>query len=466
MTLQRFAPQNAFFALLLASGLFAGCNEKTGKKTASTENKKTDAAAPAARAAAIDPGLTLPVLDALFYEEGFGEELKSKIGLTDDQIQKLKAAAQKSVSDLDEKGDGTAYLGSARAVSKSSEAQLRAILGEEKAGALRQFVAQRYAGGDLEGLLPTQPNSVPKDTRIVVNAPSYRMDVYQEGKLIKSYRVGIGYPEFPLPAGMRRAEKIIFNPTWTPPNEPWVKGKFAPGKTVAAGSKDNPLGPIKIPIGLPNLIHGGKQLAKLGGFASHGCVGLTNEGIQDFAATLAQLSGASSLTPDSVRAYGEVKGKTNERKLPKPIPIELRYETIIAGDGGLHIYRDVYERGTNTAANADKVLKVYGLSYAALPAPEKAALDEALDEMNRDAGGNLIVENTDGSTADTTAKADDGKKKDKNPKGKVTYKVKGEKDLLVSIVALAGKGYPAPVNLVGAPAQTAPQQGAKPQAKR
>jgi hypothetical protein len=39
------------------------------------------------------------------------------------------------------------------------------------------------------------------------------MDVFKEGKLIKSYKIGIGYPEFPLPSGLRKASTIIFNPT-------------------------------------------------------------------------------------------------------------------------------------------------------------------------------------------------------------------------------------------------------------
>ena len=431
-------------ALALALG-FAACTESTQNKTivdtAVSGNKAITAAAP------VDPGLTLPVLDALFYEDGFSEDLKNQLGLSADQIQKLKAAAQKSVSDLDEKGDGTAYLGSARAASKNSEAQLKSILGEEKAQQLRQYVARRYAGGDLDALLPTQPNAVPTDTRVVINAPAYRMDVFQDGRLLKSYAVGIGYPEFPLPAGMRRAEKIIFNPTWTPPDEPWVRGKFAPGKTVGAGSKDNPLGPIKIPIGLPSLIHGGKQPTKLGSFASHGCVGLTNDGIQDFATTLAQISGAP-LSADSIKQYGTQKGKTTEEKLPKAIPVEIRYETIVAGDGGLHIYRDVYERGTNTTDHADKVLRVYGLSYNALPAMEKGQLLDALQEMNRDAQGNAIVDNVEDAAADT-AQRHNTTQEDHNPKGKVTRTVKGQKEVFVPVAALGGKGYPAPVNLIG-----------------
>ena len=56
-------------------------------------------------------------------------------------------------------------------------------------------------------------SSIPVDKRIVVNIPAFRMDLFEDGKLIKSYKIGIGYPEFPLPTGVRKAETIIFNPT-------------------------------------------------------------------------------------------------------------------------------------------------------------------------------------------------------------------------------------------------------------
>ena len=106
------------------------------------------------------------------------------------------------------------------------------------------------------------------------------MDVFHDGTLMKSYKIGIGYQQFPLPTGFRKAEMIIFNPTWTQPDESWASN---PGEVVPAGAKGNPLGPIKIPIGGANLIHGGKELVKIGTFASHGCVGLTNDEVKDFA---------------------------------------------------------------------------------------------------------------------------------------------------------------------------------------
>ncbi|RYZ28558.1 MAG: L,D-transpeptidase, partial [Sphingobacteriales bacterium] len=230
-----------------------------------------------------------------FYEPGFTKALKSQLGLTAAQIEKLKAAAHTSLSDLTEDG---VDAGSARAATQRYEAQIKEIIGEEKAQQLVQLVNDRYSKG-LEGLAPTQPNFVPKDTRIVVNAPAFRLDVFQDGKLTKTYQIGIGYPEFPLPTGMRSADTLIFNPSWTPPDEPWVKGKFAPGRKVSGANEDNPLGAIKIPIGMPSLIHGGKPLEEIGNFASHGCVGMTNKQVQDLTALVAQLGG-SALTADDI----------------------------------------------------------------------------------------------------------------------------------------------------------------------
>jgi len=84
------------------------------------------------------------------------------------------------------------------------------------------------------------------------------MDVFEGGRLIK-IQIGIGYPQFPLPTGLRKANAIISIPLDTP-DEPWVAKmkNVTVGEKVEAGSALNPLGPIKVPIGLPSLIHGGK----------------------------------------------------------------------------------------------------------------------------------------------------------------------------------------------------------------
>src|SRR5687768_6225969 len=434
--------------LLAASGCTTAAPTNSAAPSAPTTSA-SPAATPAANASAAGANgaaaaslpVTLPVLDAMFADEAFAGELKAKLQLSDEQVESLRRVAGEERAGLDEEGAGSGTT--AEATRRASE-KIRSIVGAEKAAAFNSFVGERWAGGG--GALEAKPNSAPADTRIVVNAPAYRMDVFQNGKLVKTYKVGIGYPEFPLPQGLRKADTIIFNPTWTPPDEPWVKGKFEPGKKVEAGSKDNPLGFVKIPIGLPSLIHGGKAAAKLGGFASHGCVGLTNAQVQDFSVVLASLGGAQ-LTPEEVAAHAKSREETKQVKLNAPVPVELRYETIVVEDGKLHVYRDVYDKGTNTEENLRRVLEAFGVKLEDLTEPERAQVTQALNAMARDAQGNP----TDGQPSASPTPTP-GKQGNKNANVRETKTVKGQKEVVIDIAALRGKGYPAPVNLdTGAP---------------
>ncbi|MDT7688903.1 MAG: L,D-transpeptidase ErfK/SrfK [Acidobacteriota bacterium] len=454
----------ASVALLLASsGCTTNAPTNTAGPVAPTASASPAATAspiasptPSATATAANLPVTLPVLDAMFADESFAGDLKSKLQLTDEQVTRLREISREETAKLSEQG---AESGTTKDAMRRASEKIKSVVGDEKATAFNAFISERWSGG--EGALAAKPNAVPTDTRIVVNAPAYRMDVFEGGKLLKTYRVGIGYPEFPLPQGLRKADTIIFNPTWTPPDEPWVKGKVKAGERVEAGSKLNPLGPIKIPIGQPSLIHGGKRPARLGNFASHGCVGLTDDMVRDFAVVLATASG-TQLKPEDVLNYAKTPDKTQSVKLAAPVPVELRYETIVVEDGRLHIYRDVYDKGTNTEENLRRVLEAYGVKLEDLSEQERAQVLDALHLMARDAYGNPTE---DAAASPTTTPAAKGKEKDKKKSGSVTYSVKGQKEATIDIAALSGKGYPAPVNLMGGPAPQQQSPAASPKKK-
>jgi hypothetical protein len=456
-----------FFALtLFATGCVppetGNVNSNSNTNTLTTNmNSASNSAANKVQTSEADLQMpvTLPVLNAMFADESFAQALKSKLGITDEEVDKLKKLAQDAVGNLSEDDDS----GSTRAAVERSNNQIRQILGDEKSTRFLQFVRETWSGGPdemanssggPENKTSTKLNSIPTDTRVVVNAPAYRMDLFQEGKLVKSYKIGIGYPEFPLPSGMRKASTIIFNPTWTPPDEAWVKGKIQAGKTVEAGSKDNPLGPIKIPIGLPSLIHGGKAAARLGGFASHGCVGLTNAQVQDFALNLSKISN-TPLSELEIKGFEKQKTETKDFKLAATVPVELRYETIVVEDGKLKIYRDVYERGTNTEENLRKVFEIYGVSFEDIPEPERAKILQGLKQMAVDAGGQAVEagnSNANVNSSNTNTSGAMAKNKNSNANvnandGAVTRNIKGKKEVMFVVAALKGKGYPAPVNL-------------------
>ena len=423
-----------------AFGLSCGgtSTNTTVQTNANTGTSRAPSPPPVAEVAVNNTMFTLPLLDALLSDQDFLTEAKRKVSLTDEEVDRLRDVSHKSVGELSEEGEEGSR--SARSANEQALSKIRAILGNERTDKLITLAQQHSGAGDVA--VASKPNSVPTDTRIVVNAPAYRMDVFKEGKLLKTYKIGIGYPEFPLPTGMRKASSIIFNPTWTPPDEPWVKGKVKAGEKVEAGDKLNPLGPIKIPIGLPSLIHGGKSPARLGTFASHGCVGLTNGQVQDFAIVLSSLAGQEISLAD-IKGYEKAKTETKEVKLGQPVMVELRYETIVVENGTLKIFRDVYEQGTNTEENIRKVLEVYGLNLDSLQPAVKQQIMDGIRQQATDAQGQPADANS-----SETGKANSNKSSKGNSNansGNVTRTIKGKKEIDIMIPELAGKGYPAPV---------------------
>lgn len=449
-----------FFQMVSLIGCLAalGCaaqpvaNNSSANSNASPSATVTVSPSPSVESKAPAQSLTLPVLDAFLADSTSPELLKTRLQLTGDQVTKLKEMAHAETAKLNEASAGSGEGESANARAQAEE-KIAGLIGAEKTNQLAGLVSEWWSANPTDGTAPakqenrsqaaTGPNAVPTDSRIVVNAPAYRMDVFDGGRLIKSYKIGIGYPQFPLPSGLRKASVIIFNPTWTPPDEPWVaKMKdVTAGEKVEAGSKLNPLGPIKIPIGGPSLIHGGKSPAKLGTFASHGCVGLTTPQVQDFSKVLAQLAGGQ-LTDADVAAYGRDKTKTKNVKLNQPVPVELRYETIVVEDGKLHIYRDVYDRGTNTEENLRAVLTANGVKLEDLSEAERTQILNALAQLS-----GKSTPRADLPVKETATASPKGSPSSKAAAPKTTRINKNQKEVVIEIAALAGKGYPAPVAL-------------------
>jgi lipoprotein-anchoring transpeptidase ErfK/SrfK len=397
-------PRLLLFSLLLA--LFAtGCTVQPGNSNAPASSATPAVSPVASSGASPSPSpsasqasvqVTLPLLNALLADDAFVREAKSKVKLSDEQIDSLKQASQAAIDRLRAANAEAADTDGTDAPERAAE-QMRSLIGEDKAKQLTAVANDYWTNGASgEGgntgefkMLPG-PNAVPTDTRVVVNIPAFRMDLFKDGSLVKTYKIGIGYPQFPLPLGLRKAQSVIFNPSWTPPDSPWVANmkNATPGETIEPGSKDNPLGPIKIPIGLPSLIHGGKSPARIGKFASHGCVGLTTPQIKDFASLLMDAAG-NQVSQDQIGQYLQDKTKTKSVKLDKVIPVELRYETIVLEDGKLHIYKDVYAQHTNTEENLRRVLEAQGVRLEDLSAEQR---QQALDALKTPVTKEVVID--------------------------------------------------------------------------
>jgi len=197
----------------------------------------------------------------------------------------------------------------------------------------------RIAVADFE---PGQP-----DIRITLNVPSFRLTLWQDGKEVKSYFVGIGLKDYPIYIGEREASEIIWNPTWTPPPSDWVgerKGVRS-GEVIKASDPRNPLGKLKIPLGDRYLIHQAASTTDLGNLVSHGCVRMLRSDLYDLADKIV----AARRAPVSRKRIEAAKrsSRTLVARLDEPVPVKINYDTLVVEGGLLHIYPDVYGRRLN-----------------------------------------------------------------------------------------------------------------------
>lgn len=237
--------------------------------------------------------------------------------------------------------------------------------------------SDKLTGGRIEraALVPGDGN-----VRITVNVPAFTMTLWQNGKEIKSYYVGVGRKNFPIPVGMRDANKIILNPDWIPPDSEWVRSAgIEPYERISADDPENPLGKIKIPLGDAYLLHEAAAPSDIGNLVSHGCVRVLRDDIFELTKMIAEARGLP-ITKQEI----EAARKNSERRIIElngDVPVNINYDSMIVENGVLSIYPDVYERKTNTVENLRAELQQYGVDAAKL---DDATLKQMLARVSSD----------------------------------------------------------------------------------
>ena len=218
--------------------------------------------------------------------------------------------------------------------------------------------SDKLTGGTIETaeFVPGEP-----DIRLTLNVPSFRLTLWQNGKEVKSYYVGVGMKAHPIYIGSREATEIIWNPAWIPPPSDWVlemKG-VTPGEIIKASDPRNPLGKMKIPLGDRYLIHQAAKLSDVGHLVSHGCVRVPRPQLYELAETII----AARNAPVSRKRIEAAKrgSKMLVVRLDQPVPVDINYDTLVVEGGALHIYADVYDRGTNRPARVREELQSSGI---------------------------------------------------------------------------------------------------------
>jgi len=203
------------------------------------------------------------------------------------------------------------------------------------------------------------------EIRITVNIPAFQLTLWQSGKEVKTYPIGIGRKEFPLPSGLRRATQIVFNPDWVPPDSSWVEDHdVRPGERVEADDPRNPLGKLKIPLGNGILIHQASRPSDLGHLVSHGCVRLLLDDLYDLSDKI--ISARSlKVSPEQIDHAKSSKDRL-VIKLDTPLIVDISYDTQVIEGGVLNLYPDVYNQKTNTPENVRAELQDSSVDAARL----------------------------------------------------------------------------------------------------
>lgn len=204
------------------------------------------------------------------------------------------------------------------------------------------------------------------DIRLTLNIPSFRLTLWQNGKEVKSYYIGVGMKEHPLYIGDREATQLIWNPVWIPPPSDWVlemKGVL-PGEVIKASDPRNPLGKMKIPLGDRYLIHQAAKATDVGNLVSHGCVRMPLPDLYDLAEKIIAARSAE-VAPKRIAAAKRSK-RTLVVQLDAPVPVDINYDTLVVEGGVLHIYPDVYSRRTNLPRHLRAELESAGVDVSNL----------------------------------------------------------------------------------------------------
>ena len=135
-----------------------------------------------------------------------------------------------------------------------------------------------------------------------------------------SYSVAVGTGEHPTPTGTFQIRRIVWNPSWTPPDAEWARDK----EPTPPGDPNNPMGRVKIFFSEPDYyIHGTENESSLGSAASHGCLRMRNSEVIELARTVME-NGGEARSPNWFRRIINRIRDTEEVRLSTPVTVTVR----------------------------------------------------------------------------------------------------------------------------------------------
>jgi lipoprotein-anchoring transpeptidase ErfK/SrfK len=219
------------------------------------------------------------------------------------------------------------------------------------------------------------------DIRITVNAPAFRLTLWQNGKEVSEYPIGIGQKNFTVPIGERETKAIIFNPQWVPSDSVWASDGDggAPDQRIRSNNPRSPLSKIKIPLGAGYMIREAAKADDIGRAVSHGCILMLKADLLDLAEKI--ITARNSPADKSRIAQLKDSHERFAAPLDPPLLVDINYDLQVVEGGALRVYPDVYERGAFALDSLRAELQSAGV---AAPLLEDQALQRMLDHVSVD----------------------------------------------------------------------------------
>ena len=157
------------------------------------------------------------------------------------------------------------------------------------------------------------------ELRLEVDLSERQLSAIVDGQTVETFAVAIGKNSYPTPKGDFKIRKVIWNPSWRPPDSKWARGKTA----KPPGHPENPMKVVKMFFKEPDYyIHGTADEDSLGRAESHGCIRMHESDVTRLAQLVMEHGGKPMPEPWYRRIFR--RKTTKVVYLAAPVPIEIR----------------------------------------------------------------------------------------------------------------------------------------------
>ena len=160
------------------------------------------------------------------------------------------------------------------------------------------LTASSLAGAQNLASDTTAQSSTHPIRQVLVSIPDRKLAVLENGRVLRTFPVAVGAPVSPSPAGRFVVANRISNPTY-----------YRPGVVIPAGS-GNPIGPRWIGLNQKGVgIHGTNEPRSIGHAASHGCIRLRNQDVEQLFA-MVRVGDVVEIRAERDQAIAQIFGGT------------------------------------------------------------------------------------------------------------------------------------------------------------